>query len=194
MGSDLLLAQKKIELQSDENDLKSLCGTPLSIQIYKTLENFKLRARFAQSIMEKTTRRLDISDLCRALEEATPFFEGYLKGVAVKELKATLENPDLDDNAAVKAVEEQLKNGVTIELLKKNRQSQQEKDLKFLSLISICIGIGIFTTLGLVFKRLYDSGGTSINFFKPLSQNLYETIESITTELDSEPSASSRLL
>ncbi|MDP3267447.1 MAG: hypothetical protein Q8M40_00215 [Legionella sp.] len=100
------------------------------------------------------------------------------------ELKAILENPDLDDKQAVQGVENRLKNDITIKLLTKNRQSPQEKDLKFLSVISILIGIGIFTTLSLIFKRLYDSGGTSINFFKPLSQNLYESMGNITSNLE----------
>ncbi len=180
------LAQKKIELNYQENDPTTFSDAPLSIQIYKMLENLKLRARFAESIMEKSKLALDISDFSRNLEDIAPVFEGYIKGIAVRELKATLDNQNLGDEEAVKSVEEQLKNGVTLELLKKNRQSQQEKDLKFLSIISIFIGIGVFTTLGLVCKRFYDSGGTSINFFKPLSQNLYETIESITTGFEDE--------
>lgn len=180
------LEQKKIALDYKENDLSNFSEACLSIQIYKTLENLKLRAPFAESIMEKSFQTGFLLDVYKTIEEASPVYEGYLKGVAVKELKATLENPALNDREAIKAVEEQLKNGITLELLSKNRQSQRERDLKFLSIISICIGIGVFTTLGLVCKRLYDSGGTSINFFKPLSQNLYETIESITEDLEEE--------
>lgn len=181
------LAQKKIELNYQENDPTTFSDAPLSIQIYKMFENLKLRARFAESIMEKRKLGIDISDFSRNLEDIAPVFEGYIKGIAVRESKATLDNQDLGDEEAVKSVEEQLKNGVTLELLKKNRQSQQERDLKFWSIILIGIGIGVFTTLGLVCKRFYDSGGTSINFFKPLSQNLYETIESITTGFEDEP-------
>ena len=70
-----------------------------------------------------------------------------------------------------------------MEILTKNRQSQSEHILKVLSVVSILIGVGIFSTLGLVFKRLYDSGGTSINFFKPLSKNLVEDVESITATI-----------
>lgn len=184
------LAQKKIELNYHENDLSAISGAALSIQIYKTLENLKLRARFAELIMEKNDLLLNISDFSRTLEDVAPFFEGYIKGVAARELKDILDNPDLNDQDAVKSVEKQLKDGVTLQLLKKNRQSQQERDLKFLSIISIFIGIGVFTTLGLVCKRLYDSGGTSINFFKPLSLNLYETIEGIATDIDDEPKGS----
>ena len=72
-------------------------------------------------------------------------------------------------------------------ILTKNRQSQSEHILKVLSVVSILIGVGIFPTLVLVFKRLYDSGGTSINFFKPLSKNLVEDVESITANINKGP-------
>lgn len=172
---------------------------PISLKIYQTFKHLRALAEFVAPLSEELeieNRRTHLTDLTWELSNMLPAFEGYLKGVAVRELKAILDNQDLDDNEAVKKVEEQLKRGVTLELLMKNRQSKQESDLKFLSIISIFIGIGIFTTLALVFKRLYDSGGKSINFFKPLSQNLYETIEQITSELedDPEPSNSSILL
>lgn len=190
------LEQKRIDPSYKENDLSTLNNAPLSIQIYKTLENLKLRARFAESIVNKTdpTRFLPhirlLPLIYETIEEASSVYEGYLKGVAVSELNAILKNPDLNDKEAIHAVEEQLKNGITLELLSKNRQSKIERDLKLLSIISIFIGIGVFTTLGLVCKRLYDSGGTSINFFKPLSQNLYETIDSIATDIEDEPKCS----
>ena len=173
------LAQKKIALNYHENDLTALRDAPLSTRIYKTFENLKLRANFAKSIMKNKGW---LESVCNALENDTPVFEGYIKGVAVRELRVTLKNSDLEAKEAIKCVEEQLKKGITIELLKKNRQSETEKNLKLLSVIFIFAGIGIFTTLGLVFKRLYDSGGTSINFFKPLSQNLCEDIEGLTSD------------
>ena len=185
-----LLEQKKINLDYKENDLSTFNKAPLSIKIYKTLENLKLRARFAESILDKDDQTRFLPLIYRSLEEASPVYEGYLKGVAVSELSAILKSSNLNGKEAIQAVEEQLKNGITLELLNKNRQSKIERDLKFLSLISIFIGIGVFTTLGLVCKRLYDSGGTSINFFKPLSQNLYETIESIATDIEDEPKCS----
>ena len=183
--------QIRIEMQYRENDLASFRDSAQSIQIYKTLENLKSRACFAESNVELITHNQHAAryflHLRETIEEAVPVFNCYLKGVAVQELRAFLANQELDDKEAVKAVEAQLKEGVTIELLTKNRQSQSEQDLKLLSVITICIGIGVFTTLGLVFKRLYDSGGTSINFFKPLSQNLYETMEEITSNLEETP-------
>lgn len=65
-------------------------------------------------------------------------------------------------------------------LLEKNHQSDTEYQLKMLSVLLIAVGIGIIPTVCLAAKRLYDSGGTSMNFFKPLSQNLYEEIEQAT--------------
>ena len=122
----------------------------------------------------------------RHLNDSYPTFEHYLKGLAVKELKATLANPDLSDEASIQAVEQQLANPITRDILTKNRQSQSEHILKILSVVTILIGVGIFPTLGLVFKRLYDSGGTSINFFKPLSKNLYEDVATITSSVELE--------
>jgi hypothetical protein len=185
----LPLTQKKVECNYQENDLIAIKNEPLSTQIYKTLENLKLRSQFAASIMEKNIYTSHLSSLCRTLEKARPAFEGYIKSVAVQELKATLKNTDLKDKEAIKRIEDQLNHGITLELLRKNRQSKLEKDLKLLSLISIFIGIGIFTTLGLVCKRLYDSNGTSINFFKPLSTNLHETIDSVISDLEDLPAS-----
>jgi hypothetical protein len=181
------LAELKNERNYQENDLIAIKDSPLSIQIYKTFENLKLSVQFAKSINRENIRTANLTSVYNALEKTTPAFEGYIKGVAVQELKAILGNQDLNDKEAFQRVEVQLKNGVTLELLKKNRQSHLERDLKFLSLITMFIGIGIFTTLGLVCKRLYDSGGTSINFFKPLSKNLHETIGHVTSGLESKP-------
>ena len=153
---------------------------PLSIQIYNTLRNFKSLFDCVANLPEDVSK-------CRCygseLNESYPIFEGYIKGLVVKELKATLDDTSLSDEEAIKAVESQLKNPTTMEILTKNRQSQSEHILKVLSVVSILIGVGIFSTLGLVFKRLYDSGGTSINFFKPLSKNLVEDVESITATI-----------
>jgi hypothetical protein len=179
------LAQIKIERNYQENDLTAIKYAPLSVQIYKTFENLKLRMQFAESIMEQNAWVFGLA--YKTLEKATSAFEGYTKGIAVRELRAILVNQHLGDKEAVQAVEAQLKNGITFLLFKKNRQSELEKDLKLLSLITMFIGIGIFTTLGLIGKRLYDSGGKSINFFKPLSQNLHETIECITLGLEEIP-------
>ena len=176
------LEQLKSAAGYKENNLVAFNDAPLSVQMYKTLENLKLRAHFGVTL--KTNQSTHLIDLSKTVEEAYPVLEGYLKGIAVNELHDTLEYSGLNDREAIKEVREQLENGVTVALLSKNRQSQTEQDLKLLSVIAIFIGIGIFTTLGLVCKRLYDSGGTSINFFKPLSQNLYETFEEITAELD----------
>ena len=114
------------------------------------------------------------------LGRAIPVFDSYLKKLAAQELKDILDDTSLEDNEAIEQVEFQLKNHSTLALLNKNNQSASEQNLKLLSVIAVLIGVGIFTTLALVAKRLYDSGGTSINFFKPLSTNLCEDLEHIT--------------
>ena len=159
---------------------------PLSIQIYNTLKNFKSLFDCIDTLPDKGSKhRCD--ELGLLINESYPIFEGYIKGIAVKELKATLNDASLSDEDAIKAIELQLKNPTTMEILTKNRQSQSEHILKVLSVVSILIGVGIFSTLGLVFKRLYDSGGTSINFFKPLSKNLFEDAETITANISKGP-------
>ena len=50
------LIQKKIELNYQEQDLTAISEAPLSFQIYKTLEHLKLRARLAESLMEKNNK------------------------------------------------------------------------------------------------------------------------------------------
>ena len=150
---------------------------PLSVQLYRSLEYLKDMVCFsADCAALQQTRILRIYD---RFMKFYPKFEGYIKGVAVAELNAIL-NSDLSDEAAVEAVEMQLNNKVTLGILRENRQSSWEQNLKLLSVISMLIGVGIFTTLGLACKRYYDSGGTSINFFKPLSENLCETMIQIT--------------
>jgi hypothetical protein len=108
-----------------------------------------------------------------------PEFNGFLKYIAVKELIDTLNTPNLTEQKQLKCFESQINRGCTQDILYKNRQSQTEYYLKILSIISIFIGVGIFTTLGLTIKRLYDTGGTSINFFKPLTVDLSEDANSI---------------
>lgn len=117
------------------------------------------------------------------LIEIKPIFEQYLKGIIVNELSAIL-NSNLSNEEALRQVELKLAGNYTLDLLAKNHQSRSEINLKILSVVSILIGVGIFTTLGLAFKRLYDTGGSSINFFKPLSKNLHEDIETITSNID----------
>ncbi len=157
--------------------------SPLSIEIYNVLENIKSLFDFVNTLPDER-----IHDHCDGLglylNNASVALESYLKGLVAKELKATLDDSSLSDEDALKAVETQLKNPTTAAILTKNRQSQSEYYLKMLSVVSILIGVGIFTTLGLVFKRLYDSGGSSINFFKPLSKNLVEDVESISAQIE----------
>ncbi len=157
-------------------------SNPLSTQISDALKNFNSLIDFANTLPE-----YQLKDRCYwlsfRLNKALPVFDSYLKGITVRELKCILDDSNLSDKEAMQAVELQLNDKVTSEILTKNIQSQSELYLKVLSVVSILIGVGIFTTLALVFKRLYDSHGTSINFFKPLSQNLYEDIEQVTTNV-----------
>lgn len=163
-----------------EYDASQLEGQPLSLQVYSAFNKLKelidllIRVPCDQYVTLEHRK-----ELSKSFDKYYPTFERYLKGVAVAELGAILNNENLSDQEAVKAVEAQLKTPKTARILNKNLQSQCEQDLKFYSVISILIGVGIFTTLGLVFKRLYDSAGTSINFFKPLSVDLTESMTQI---------------
>lgn len=162
-----------------ENDNLCSDNDPLSIKIYKALNNLRALVNLVATIPEyklKTPRH--------SINEAFPILEGYLKGLAVKELKAILDDTTLNDEDSVKLVASRLKNKTTLDILGKNRQSQTEQILKILSVALIAIGIGIIPTVILAAKRLYDTGGTSINFFKPLSKNLCEDAEDITAQLD----------
>ncbi len=115
-----------------------------------------------------------------------PEFDGFLKFIAVKELRGALDKEGLNEKEQIKFFESQLNTSSTKEILYKNRQSQTEYYLKVLSLISIFVGIGIFTTLGLAFKRLYDTRGHSANFFKPLTVDLSECSNSLIKEIKNE--------
>jgi hypothetical protein len=160
-----------------------LVSDPLSVQIYTALKNFKSLVDFIEQLPNyfSGVDARHFSELCQRTRGFYVIaFESYLKGIAVQELKATLDDASLSNEEAIKKVELQLKNKTTIDLLTKNNQSQSEYILKVLSVVSILIGIGIFPTLGLAFKRLYDTGGTSINFFKPLSEDLFEDAKNIT--------------
>ncbi len=115
-----------------------------------------------------------------------PEFDGFLKFIAVKELRGALDRSGLNEKEQIKLFETQLNTSSTKEILYRNRQSQTEYYLKILSLISIFVGVGIFTTLGLVFKRLYDTSGHSANFFKPLTVDLSECSNSIIKDIKEE--------
>ncbi|MCL4415673.1 MAG: hypothetical protein M1365_03070 [Actinobacteria bacterium] len=156
---------------------------PHSIKIYKTLKELKGIASFINDTLPDYHSK-GINYLVNTIQESFPTFEGYIKGVAVRELKSTLDDTLLSDEEAVKAIALQLKNEDVLDILGKNRQSQTEHILKVISVILIAVGIGIVPTAILAAKRLYDSGGTSINFFKPLSQNLCEDAEYLTSDVD----------
>ncbi|WP_133135468.1 hypothetical protein [Legionella rowbothamii] len=152
---------------------------PCSLKISQTLKHLGALAAFIETLPNYQSN-FHLFCISARLGRSAAVFDSYLKKLAAQELKDTLENTSLDDNEAVEQVEFQLKNHSTLALLNKNNQSASEQNLKLLSVITVLIGVGIFTTLALVAKRLYDSGGTSINFFKPLSTNLCEDLEHIT--------------
>lgn len=155
---------------------------PISQQLQGSLEHFKSLIDFVVELPRYQSSS-NIRRVHNVFYDTYPAFEGYIKGIAVKELKEILDAPHLSDEESLQQVELQLKSKGTTAILMKNRQSQSEQILKVLSVVSILVGIGVFTTLGLAFKRYYDSGGHSFNFFKPLSSDLYEEAENVTTHV-----------
>jgi Ubiquitin family len=159
---------------------------PLSIKIYLSLSHLKDLAvyvddKLLNSRTTTPTRRRHAKMLRERLDTSFVTFEKYLKGTAVAELRNALKEEDSTktNKDVINSFAAQLKVAKR-DILTTNLQSKTEFNLKLLSLIGILFGVGIFTTLGLVIKRLYDTGGTSINFFKPLSTNLCEDAEAIT--------------
>jgi hypothetical protein len=155
---------------------------PISQQLQASLEHLKSLIDFIAGLPRYQSSS-DIQRVHDVFYDTYPVFEGYIKGIAVKELKEILDAPHLSDEESLQQVELQLKSKGTTAILMKNRQSQSEQILKVLSVVSILVGIGVFTTLGLAFKRYYDSGGHSFNFFKPLSSDLYEEAENVTAHV-----------
>jgi hypothetical protein len=163
---------------------------PLSFKIYITLIQLKMfvfhvynlerstREKYSIAPDFKTEIEIESSKLFNKVFTTSSTFEKYLKGIAVAELSSSLKNSSLTDKELIFSFPNQLMLARQF-VLTKNNQSKMEYNLKLLSVIGILFGVGIFTTLGLVIKRLYDTGGTSINFFKPLSTNLYEDVEAI---------------
>lgn len=172
-------ATLKIDGNYQDSDYAYQEDDPLSLKIDKTIQQLRGLVSFI-SPLPNCKSEFALSCLNYRLNELTSGLSSYLKEIAVQELSDILNNDSINDEEAVNSVEFQLKNHSTLALLNKNNQSASEQNLKLLSVIAILIGVGIFTTLALVAKRLYDSGGTSINFFKPLSTNLCEDLEHIT--------------
>ena len=172
-------AQIKLNLNFQESDYAYSDDAPMSLKISQTLKHFHALVALIETLPNYQSN-FALFCIKARLGRSTPVFDSYLKKLAAQELNAILENSSLGDNEAVEQVEFQLKNYSTLALLNKNNQSASEQNLKLLSVIAVLIGVGIFTTLVLAAKRLYDTGGTSINFFKPLSTNLCEDLEHIT--------------
>lgn len=176
--------EKKLQDYKLKNENDYLCAKSdsLSIKIYDTLKNLRELAFFINDALPEYRS----SGISRVLNESFTTFECYIKGLAVRELKSILNDTTLSPEDSVKAMASQLKNKATLEILGINRQSQTEHILKVLSVALIAVGIGIIPTVILAAKRLYDTGGTSMNFFKPLSKNLCEDAENITDQVNLE--------
>ena len=162
-----------------------LDNDPVSVNIHKELMKLQSLISFIDTLPEY---RFKNGYLLKYLNDSLPTFESYRKYLAVQELKEILDDVSLNDEDAVKKVALQLKNPITVELLEKNQQSDTEYMLKVLSLVLVAVLIGVIPTICLASKRLYDTGGSSINFFKPLSKNLCEDVENITADIS--PSSS----
>ncbi len=159
---------------------------PLSLRIDQTLNNLKALCKLAKTLpcyLSNERSKDEMDDLRWHLDKASSTFESLIKSIIVGELKSILDDKSLSDKDALEGFERHLKNGRTLDILGKNLQSESEQRWKLYSVIGIVFGIGILTTLGLVAKRFYDSGYTSINFFKPLGQNLIEDIEAVTANI-----------
>lgn len=166
-------AKNKIHYAYSESD-------PLSVHAYKTLMRLNALISFVDTYPKYHAK--EKPSLKHYFNELLPTFEGYIKGIAVQEIQAIL-NDKQRDAAAVKMVASRLENPITLEILAKNRQSQTEYFLKVLSVVLISVGIGVLPTLFLAAKRLYDTDGASANFFKPLSKNLHDETCFITSNV-----------
>ena len=163
-----------IMLKIDMENTNSDATIPLSTQLYLRLNKLKASRQSGSKNCNKNIK-------LRSNEKSMHRYEGYVKAQAVREIITNING--VNSQASLNKFHELLSQGKTTEILNMNRQSQEEKVLKILSVIGILAGIGIFTTFGLMMKRLHDTRGTSLNFFKPLTKNLQEDITKITTHL-----------
>lgn len=139
---------------------------------YVDLEALKL---FSTISNKSSLNKSDQETRAEAIDEINECYSSYLKHckhLAVSELKQILIDPALDDKQASEACEQHLKTGKTLELLMRNRESNGIALLKFLAALTI------LPAIGLMMKRLIDSNYSSVNFFKPLSQNLTDSLRS----------------
>lgn len=188
------------EKDCHENDLDSSTQDLVSQKLFVSLDKLKtlegLVSNFEDWIcpigmdlilrspeqFKKDLYKKEIASYASSLSSRLYFFyfkiESYMKVVAVSELRDTLQD-DLLPKEQLKNFEKCLKKGHTLKIIQKDNESSTEHALKILSVISILVGIGIFTTLGLVCKRLYDTQGRSCNFFKSRSKEFCEAASKI---------------
>ncbi|MCC5792610.1 MAG: hypothetical protein JJT82_08410 [Legionellaceae bacterium] len=179
--SDFNQKFEEYKSKNEINDLYPECDKP-SVQAYKALINLKALIGFVNTLPQYHSK--GIRSVAHYFNRLLPTFEGYIKGIAVQELQNVLNDATLNDEEAVKLFASQLENPSTVEILEKTRQSQIEHLLKVFSVALIAVGIGVIPTLFLAAKRLYNTGGTSINFFKPLSKNLCEDSNVIASDIN----------
>jgi|GEM_PF-6091706 len=124
----------------------------------------------------------DFQSIMKATECLKPMYAllyGYAKQTKAEELRHPLESENAKPALELfthkfDSSNYSISTRLVFEDTHRRRRSQLEYGLKIASIVSILAGVGFITTGLLVAKRLYDTGGTSINFFKPLSQNLHE--------------------
>jgi small GTP-binding protein len=114
------------------------------------------------------------------LQQMLPTLQGATKLFSAKELVGSLNN-DTNPSDAINKFNELLP--AYDPVFNYNRQSTLEKGLKIAAVISILIGVGIIPTIVLAAKRLYDSGGKSVNFFQPLSVQIRDKATATTNTL-----------
>lgn len=149
----------------------------ISIKIYLKLMQVRSLLQFTAGL--RLYKEESTDHLVPFLDTVIPTLERFIKGAVVQDLQAILDDAELSDEKALELVGAHINDPMVRSILEKNLQSKAEHILKVLSVILIAVGIGIIPTVILASKRLYDSGGKSINFFKPLAKQVEGDIEGI---------------
>lgn len=159
-------------------DVVCLDGDSDAVAVFKKLTYLRAILQFTNTLSsEELPNKND--KLLTFLDNAIPTIERVAKQAAIIELNDILGNAEISDEEAVKQVTMRLTNPDIRNILEKNNQSKAEHIFKVLSVILLAVGIGIIPTVILASKRLYDSGGKSMNFFKPLSKQVEGDMDAI---------------
>ncbi|MCP0913109.1 MULTISPECIES: hypothetical protein [Legionella] len=178
----LTAIQQKLAYNAEDYSRANDENCPVSTKWYLALKHLEVLARILHAISRHPEYKgaeikVFTDEICRGVNKLYPVIMGDIKAKAVKELQENLQS--FDDERNVKAFEAQLRKGRTAAILQENRQSTGEFMLKLLSVISILIGVGIFTTLGLMVKRAIQTRGYSCNFFRPLTEQLHMKMQDV---------------